>query len=184
MRQGLFQSEIVERIRTDPGLSEPVRTKALELAASPVEGPNSLDRASRAVAERAGASDLAYRRALQQAERACRLNPYRPAYRVTLGMAQYRVGKYAEAFDTLTRTDPAGSARDATSEPPRLALLAMSEYRLGRKDRAAATLERFRAVLRQTNRSADAGASSLRREAEQLIEPASAPPSSAAHTGN
>ena len=67
-----------------------------------MENAEALNRTSRAVVRRPDAGPSAYRRALQQAETACRLAPYRDAYRTTLGIAQYRVGKYREAVDTLT----------------------------------------------------------------------------------
>jgi hypothetical protein len=90
---------------------------------------------------------------------------------VTRGIAQYRLGQFTEALESLSRADTAGIPRDAASEAPRLAFLAMAEYRVGRKDRAAAALERYRDVLRRTARSGGEEAIALRREVEQLVEP-------------
>jgi predicted Zn-dependent protease len=179
----LLQSEIVDRLRTDPGLSEPGRKEALELASSPLENASALDGASRSVAARAGAADSAYRRALEGAKAVCRLQPYRRAFQVTLGMAEYRLGRYAEALEILTRADPTEYGDDAASESTRLAFLAMAEHRLGRKDRAAATLAQLREVLGRTGRSADESTLALLREAERLIESKPGRPSSWAPAG-
>ncbi len=173
----------MQRLRTDPNLSEPAREEALDLARWPVAGPGWLDAASRSVAQRAGGTATAYQRALKQAETACRLAPHRAGFQVTLGMAMYRAGRLAEARDTLARADTSERLSDASSEVPRLAFLAMTEHGLGRNDRAAATLERCREALRQSSRSADDPAVSLRREAEQLIEPGSVRQSSAVPAG-
>ena len=169
--EGLFQSEILERLQTDPDLSGPVREEALVLAASPVENAFWLDIAGRSVATHPGAMASAYQRALEQAETASRVMPYRSGFRVTLGMARYRLGQYNEAVETLSRAQPSGSPRDEAAEAPRLAFLAMAEYRLGRLDRAKTALENFRDVLRRAARAGDEEIVSIRQEAEQLIEP-------------
>ncbi len=168
---GLFQSEIIERLRTDPGLTAAVRSEALELARSPVEHAVSLDLSSQAVLHRPGGTTSAYRRALSQAEAACRLSPHKSSFRVTRGMALYRLGSYDEALNTLSGADPSGDPRGESTEASRLAFLAMAEYRIGRRDRAAAALRKFRELLRQKPHLGDEQVRRLRHEAEGLIEP-------------
>ncbi len=104
-REGALRSEVLDRLRTDPKLSEPVRREAMALARSSVESAAALIRTSRDVVSRPGAEPSAYRRALRQAETAYRLTPYQVDYPTTLGMAQYRVGKFREAVETLTSAD-------------------------------------------------------------------------------
>jgi WD40 repeat protein len=128
---GLFRDEVVERLRTDPALGEPARHEALVLAETSADKPRSLDRASRNVVRRSGAAASAYKRALRQAECACRLAPYVGAYQTTLGMAQYRSGRYAEAVDTLIRADRLNAPAARGSLAADLAFLAMAQHGLG-----------------------------------------------------
>ena len=126
----LFRSEVLAHLRADPVLSEPVRQEALALAERFVEFPYYLNRASRAVAGRPGAEPSAYRLAVQRAEIACRLMPFEGSYHTTLGMAQYRLGKYQEALTTLTRADELNQAAQGGPVPADLAFLAMSRYQM------------------------------------------------------
>ena len=86
--------------------------------------------ASRAVAGRPGAEPAAYRLAVERAEIACRLMPFEGSYHTTLGMAQYRLGKYQEALTTLTRADELNQATGGGPVPADLAFLAMSRYQM------------------------------------------------------
>lgn len=157
------------RLGANPALSEPVRQEVLALAERFVELPLSLDRASRAVAGRPGAEPSAYRLAVQRAETACRLIPFEGSYHTTLGMAQYRLGKYQEALTTLTHADELNREAEAGSVPADLAFLAMTRYRIGEKEQARASL----AVLRETSQKPSwAGNQEARRllkEAEALL---------------
>src|SRR5262249_34514283 len=101
----LFRSEVLAHLRADPVLTHPVLKEALALAERFAESPFNLNLASRAVAGRPGAEPSAYRLAAQRAEVACRLMPFEGSYHTTLGMAQYRLGKYQEALATLSRAD-------------------------------------------------------------------------------
>ncbi len=116
----LFRSEVLERLRADRALSEPVRREALALAERYVQFPVILDRASRDVAGRRGAEPSAYRLAFQRAELACRLMPSDGSYHTTLGMAHYRLGNYGEALTALTcaqRAQPGDAWRPGSSRP-------------------------------------------------------------------
>src|SRR5262249_22865859 len=161
----LFRSEVLAHLRADPVLSEPVRQEALALAERFVESPYHLDRASRAVAGRPGAAPSAYGRAVQQAEIACRLMPCEGSYQTTLGMAQYRLGKYQEALTTLTRADELNQAAQGSPVPADLALLAMTRYRMRERDRAQASLTQLRETLQQPNWAPNEEAQRLLKEA-------------------
>jgi eukaryotic-like serine/threonine-protein kinase len=171
---GLFRAEVLEHLKTDSTLSEPVRREALALARAAADNPRFLDLASRAVARRSGLGASAYQRALAQAERACELAPYLGAYQTTLGMAQYRVGKYREAVETLIGADRRNATAARGSLAPDLAFLAMAQHGLGDKERAQATLARLRTCLELPNRANDEDAKALLGEAERVIlgEPA------------
>jgi len=167
--EGLFRTEVLERLRTDPSLSEPVRHEALALAESAVENPRFLNLASRAVVRRAGAPAAPYQRALRQAESACLLAPYEGEFRTTLGMAQYRVGKYREAVDTLIRAGQLNANSERDSLAPDLAFQAMAQYRLGQREDAQAALDRLRKAVEQPDRANDEEARAFLGEAERLI---------------
>jgi WD40 repeat protein len=168
-RKPLFRSEVLAHLRADPALSEPIRQEALALAERFVEYPHHLDRASRAVASRPGAGPSAYRLAVQRAELACRLLPFKGPYQTTLGMAQYRLGKYQEALTTLTRADELNQAAQGSPVPADLALLAMTRYQLHEKDRAQASLTQLRETLQKPNWARNEEAQRLLKEAEALL---------------
>src|SRR5262249_32791627 len=83
-----------------------------------------------------------YRFALRQAEAACRLAPAQSKYLTTRGCAQYRLGQYQEALDTLTH---AGRANE--HDPANVAFLAMAQRQLGQQEQAQTTLARFQQVV-------------------------------------
>ena len=62
--------------------------------------------------------------------------PFEGSYHTTLGMAQYRLGKYQEALTTLTHADELNQDAQGGSVPADLAFLAMTGYQIGEKDRA------------------------------------------------
>ena len=181
--KGLLRSEVLERLRTDPNLSDSVRRVALSLAENAVENPASLEEASRSVVRRPGANASIYRRALLQAETACRLAPSHLAYRTTLGIAQYRVGNYREAAATLIQADAVHATLKRGSDPADLAFLAMAQFQLGQKEKARGSLDRLRTLMRQPTRVGREEAKSFLVEAEQLIAPEASHGSAPAPTG-
>jgi hypothetical protein len=165
----LFRSEVLAHLRTDPALSEPVRQEALALAERWVEYPVRLNRVSREVAGRPGAEPSAYRLAVQRSEIACRLMPFEGSYHTTLGMAQYRLGKYEEALATLTRADELNQAAQGGPVPADLAFLAMCRCQMRQWDRAQASLNRLRETMQKPKSNRDAEAQSLLKEADALL---------------
>jgi hypothetical protein len=162
--------EVLDSLRADASLGEPVRREALAIAEQYVENAGNLDRASRAVVRRPGGQPDAYRRALDQAELACRLAPYEGTYHTTLALAQYRAGMFAEALATLVQAEKLYTAVRQTPPPTDLAVRAMAKFRRGQKDAAKAALDRLRDTLRAPNGSKDEEAQSLLREAEEMAE--------------
>jgi WD40 repeat protein len=165
----LFRSEILARLRADPALSEPVRQEALAVAERFVEAPSLLNRASREVAGRPGAEPTAYRLAVQRAELACRLLPFEGPYHTTLGMAQYRLGKYQEALSTLTHADELNQSAQGGPVPADLAFLAMSRHQMRERYRAQASLTQLRETLQQPKWARNEEAQRLLKEAEALL---------------
>ena len=71
----MFRREVLETLRTDSALSEPVRREALALAENMREDPQRVNQASSSVVRSPGAEPAAYARASRLAEVACRLSP-------------------------------------------------------------------------------------------------------------
>jgi hypothetical protein len=109
--------------------------------------------------------------AFAQAETAYRAAPGEWKHRTTLGAAQYRAGRYAEAAATL-RDAESGSAGDAAA----LAFLAMAQARLGQHEAAGHALAQARERLSASRQAADGKVEALVREAEALVGQERPPP--------
>ncbi|MEP0844171.1 MAG: protein kinase [Phycisphaerae bacterium] len=114
-----------------------------------------------------GRSGEQYQRALMFAEGACLKEGDDGALLNTLGVAQYRVGQYEKALATLTRSD----ALNGHTQPADVAFLAMTLYRLDRRDEAAAGLQELRRMVGGPA-PLDAETRIILNEAEALIAPA------------
>src|SRR5262249_2131999 len=137
----------IECLRGDTWLNEALRQAALDLAEQYHQDPATLGRASREVVRRPDGSSAAYRRALLQAEEACRLEPNNGLHVNTLGLAQSRLGQYQEALQTLARSDKLQAPSAEGYLPADLAFRAMAQYQLGQKEQAQATLTRLREAV-------------------------------------
>jgi tetratricopeptide (TPR) repeat protein len=173
--QGLFRTEILDRLDADRTLGEAVRREAIELAEASVDRASTLNRASRAVVRDPRATPAACDRALRQAKTACRLVPYEPAYQTTLGMALYRVGQYDEATRAFSRADQVRNPPDERTRVIRLAFRAMSEYRAGRLERARADLDDLTNRLRTAEWGHDPELDGFLHEAGGLIVAVTSP---------
>jgi WD40 repeat protein len=140
------QAEVLQAIRENPRLAPDLRQAALSLAETYRLNPRGLYNLSLQVIRKPSASANEYDRALRQAEEACRLDPEDRNYLNTLGGAQYRLGQYERAVETLTRTEEFNATPEAWSCHVGLSFLAMAQYQLGHKELARATLARLRAV--------------------------------------
>jgi hypothetical protein len=163
----VLKDEMTRLIRLTPMLSEPVREQVLALARDYREVPARLDAASWLVVRRGWAQPGAHALALRQAEAACRQEPANADFLRTLGAAQYRNGQHAAALKTLTPTDKdlADAFKDSAQV---LAFQAMTQFQLGQKAEAAATLGRLRDVMRKL--PFDLDADDLLKEAESLVD--------------
>jgi WD40 repeat protein len=163
----LCRADVLKYLRTSPTIAPGVRDKALALAGSYREELDAerYHRASWAVVRQRYLNAFQYRFALRQAETACRLAPRQRKYRTTLGVAQYRAGRYQEALETLTEAD-----RLNQGVPADLAFLAMVQHRLGRNEQARMSLTRLRKVLKKPDGAKQAEAQAFGREAEALVE--------------
>jgi Flp pilus assembly protein TadD len=121
------------------------------------------------VVRQPGADPAAYRLALRQAEAACRLLPNERGFHSTLGIAQYRLGRYEDAVATLVQADRVHTDNgDGSSSPTDLAFLALARHRLGQMDRARALLNRLRETMKRPDWAHNGDAQVSLREAEAI----------------
>jgi WD40 repeat protein len=118
------------------------------------------------VVRQQGLDAEAYQEALRQAEEACRVEPDNGLYLNTLGVAQYRVGQYREALDTLTRSGRLNWVRFLGAHPADVAFTALTQHRLGLGEQARETRARLRALVKERRWSADEEAKAFLREVE------------------
>src|SRR5262249_23271236 len=102
---GDVKAELIRRIDQHTRLRHQVRGEALEMLGRWQQDPLALNAGSWEVVIRANASYESYALALRQAEAACKIDPNNGDYLNTLGVAQYRCGRFQEALDTLLRSD-------------------------------------------------------------------------------
>ena len=176
----LARDQVLDTIGHHPAISEAVRRESLALAKDwlpDVEvDAHQLNDASWAVVRRPDAKPDEYKRALHQAETACRVVPGSWEYLTSLGVAQYRVGRFPEALATLTRSDETYSKVAKRSRPADLAFLAMTQYQLGKKAEAQATLVRLQEAMKDPSFAKDEEAQGFLREAEGCLPRKGAPP--------
>jgi WD40 repeat protein/serine/threonine protein kinase len=166
----LPKSVVIENFRSDKTIREEVRQKALALAESWRQDPTILNEASWAVVCKPSADASAYRLALRQAEEACRLSPGDGGLLNTLGAAQYRVGLYQQAVDTLARSDQLNAIRFQGSHPSDLTFLTMANYHLGQTEKAHGYLNRLRETMKKAEWAQNEEAQAFLREAEEVMK--------------
>ena len=93
----------------------------------------------------------------------------------TLGLAQYRAGKYEQALNSLAQSEQLNATIIDRSEPSDIAFQAMAHQQLDHKEEAAKLLARLREIMTQEQWAGDRRG--FLREAEVLIEGQSTLPS-------
>jgi WD40 repeat protein/serine/threonine protein kinase len=168
--QCLIRDEVITQIRGDPFLNESMRQQALTLVKDwkswPEPSAESLNNVSWAVVRKPHLAAAPYQRALRWAEEACRRQPGTGKYLTTLGVAQYRNAKYAEALATLRPSEPLNADRHDGPWPTD-AFVAMAHQKLGHKQEAVKELDRLRVVMQDRKPTGESEA--FFREAEALI---------------
>jgi WD40 repeat protein/serine/threonine protein kinase len=164
-----FRRDVLAALREDLTLSEDDRERALKLAGRYPRNAGQLNEVAWKVVKARDAGKDAYARALRLAEAAIQVVPEDGDILNTLGVAQYRAGRYADALDTLTNSEKLNATKDG-SLPADLSFLAMAQHQFGKKNEAKATLDRLRKIMRQARWAQDAESVSFLREAEELIE--------------
>src|SRR5262249_40300292 len=100
------------------------------------------------IVRQAQATPEQYRWRLRLSEKACQLRPENRNLLNTLGVAQYRVGRFREALLTLTQSNQLNIEQFKRSIPEDLAFLAMSHHQLGQREQALSDLGRLREIMK------------------------------------
>ena len=143
-RQMHLRADVLERLRTLPGMSTSRRQEVLAVAQTYSENPHQLNELALQLVKLPGGEMTGYRKALRYSEEACQLVPEDGTLLNTLGVAYYRAGNYEKALDVLSRSDKINSLRDKGSHPSDLAFLAMAHQQLGHAKEAEAALQLLR----------------------------------------
>ena len=141
----------------------------LSKAAELEEDAHELNLASWSTAADPNEEKEEYRRALRWAEAAVRHEPGNFAFVNTLGVLQYRNGRYRDAIATLTRSDEAHRNSETGPQPLYLAFLAMAHHALGESDKAREYLRQLTSLCEQPAWKADQEAIWFLNEARQRV---------------
>jgi tetratricopeptide (TPR) repeat protein len=163
----LWREQVLAALRKDPTLNQADREFAIQVAQTHSEDAHAWEEAAWAVVKSRDAGTDAYREARRRAEAAVRLVPGDGNMLLTLGAAQYRLGDYANALDTLEHAEKL--IEPDSLRPSILTFLALAHYQLGHKEQAQATLGRLQKAMKQPKWTRNADAQSYLREAEELI---------------
>jgi hypothetical protein len=164
-QQQLFRDDVLTAIAKDRSINDFVRATATVLARNwPAPEPLEFYLASQSISRDPGAPADRYRFALRCAIEASRCEPTDGDYSRELGYAQFRVGEYGAALETLTRSAPK-EGPDSTPDTSYLAFRAMTLFKLGKRDEAQ---KLFKGIRMQLGTAA-IGDVPLVKEAEMLL---------------
>jgi hypothetical protein len=161
--------DVLERLRTLPGMSPSRRQELLAVAQTYPEDPSALNDLARDLVKLPGGEMSGYRKALRYSEEACELEPENGDFQSTLGEAYYRLVNYEKALEVLARSDKIKALRDNGSDPADLAFLAMTHQQLGHTKEAEAKLQRLRERMKNLRSAQAAQAQVFLLEAEELL---------------
>jgi hypothetical protein len=164
-----LRSEVVARLREDPMLDASERAFALQVAQTHPEDSGQLNAAAWEAVKVLGRGRDAYALALRQVQAAVQVEPDNGYYLNTLGVAQHRMGEYAKAVETLSRSEKLNVTKDG-SHPADLAFLAMAQHQLGQKEQAQKTLRRLHEAMKHPPWVNNVEYHGFLREAEQLLQ--------------
>ena len=92
--QMTLRADVLERLRTLPGMTPSRRQGALAVAQTYPENSSELNKLAWELVKLAGSDTSSHRKALRYSEEACQLEPENGDLLTTLGVAYYREGNY------------------------------------------------------------------------------------------
>jgi tetratricopeptide (TPR) repeat protein len=164
-----LRADVLERLRTLPGMSPSRRQELLAVARTYPEISHELNTRAWELVKPPGAEMSGYRKAVRHSQEACQLEPENGDFLSTLGVAYYRVGNFEKALDVLSRSEKINALKDKGSNPADLAFLAMTHQQLGHAKEAEAGLQRLRERMNDPRWARNTEAPAFLREAEELL---------------
>jgi tetratricopeptide (TPR) repeat protein len=164
-----LREDVLERLRSLPGMSLSRRQELLAVAQTHPENANKLNDLAWPLVKLPGGEMSDYRKAVRFSEEACQLEPENGDFQSTLGVAYYRAGNYEKALGVLSRSDKINAVKDKGSRPKDLAFLVMAHQQLGHTKEAQAKLELLRERMKDPRFAKDAKDQVFLREAEELF---------------
>jgi tetratricopeptide (TPR) repeat protein len=169
-RKLVFYHNVIDHLQDDATLDSDVCRLALQIANSRKwEDSDKLRKETWTAVSVPNEDAAAYQAALAKAEKANGWAPDDPAILDALGAAQYRIGYYEDALETLVKAEQILSDPGGESEPWNLAFKAMTLHKIGRVEEAKATLERLQELCNDEQYAEGTEVQSLLAEAEKLI---------------
>ncbi len=161
--------DVIAELRSATDLDEHMRAAALRLAIGSEDRAETLNEHAWEIVRSPERTAQEYKLALRKAEAMIEREPYNGYYLNTLGVAQYRVGDYAAALETLHWADEVNSVAQEGGIPADVAFIAMALHRLGKQAEALDALERLRALVQAPGDADNEESRGFLHEAESLI---------------
>jgi WD40 repeat protein/serine/threonine protein kinase/tetratricopeptide (TPR) repeat protein len=151
-REHAFYYEVIDKLNSDTTLEGSVRRVALQIAEDHRwEDAYKLTPEIWEITSSPDANTESYQTALKKAELANYLDPNNMVALVMLGVAQYRMGAYEDALETLSNAEKmmVDSGEEDNKTIITAAFIAMAHHRLGRAEDAKITMDRLRRLSEQ-----------------------------------
>jgi tetratricopeptide (TPR) repeat protein len=158
---------VAKRLEKDPALDADHRACALRIAGAVGGSVEQIEDEVWPVVRARNAPVQDTQAALWKARLACALEPDEEGQLRLLGMALYRLDRYAEALAALERSDELRTER-RRARPETAAFLAMTHHRLGNAEEAQRYLETVRGLMQIAVLQASKDSIAFLREAEAL----------------
>jgi len=170
-----LNADVIAALKVDTNISESVRSWAIDQARKRPINRLILNEWAYVTACEMGLSTDKYQLARRVAEAVCEHippgHPETASYLWTLGIARYRVGKYAEAVEILSRSDQLWQKSKRGSRPTCIATLVMAHYKLGHFEDAYKLLEQLRQLMQTGKWKENENSRSFFEEAMEVVAP-------------
>jgi tetratricopeptide (TPR) repeat protein len=162
-------SAALASLERDTSLAPAVRAEARGLLETCPDDPLRLNLESWAIVKHPLLDSDLYRVALRKARAATLLAPENGLYLNTRGIAEYRLGRYDEALDTLSRSEQINVRVFSGGHPADIAFIAMCMHHLGMAEGARNNLIRLQELMKQDPWNRNNECQLFVRDAELLI---------------
>jgi tetratricopeptide (TPR) repeat protein len=164
------QKDVVAQIKHDPNLTDSQREEALLCAEDKPAIAELLNDSAWDTLRYAGNSQHHYERCIELALEACRLAPTDGMILNTLGVAQYRVGQYKQAVETLGQSYAINRTGEFGEHPADVAFLCMSYAKLDRTTEARDEFDKLKRLTRLRFWHDDLECQAFYREASEVMQ--------------